>query len=99
MATYVLSARKVDELGPHAAGQSGDTQQLEDVADVTSESVEELVEEGNAFEFNVVRGVEDGQDSDGSELQLGKCRQTMSQLSSWTMIALDEVRLHSNRRR
>lgn len=39
--------RKDDELGPDSAGQSGDTQQLSDIADADSESVEELVEEGN----------------------------------------------------
>jgi hypothetical protein len=44
--------RKNDELGPNAAGQAGDTQQISSVADVDSESVEELVEEGNAFEAN-----------------------------------------------
>lgn len=48
-----------DELGPDAAGQSGDIQQLPDAADADSESVEELLEEGNAFEADVVEGVED----------------------------------------
>ena len=38
--------KKKDELGPASAGQSGDLQQLSDVADADSESVEELVEEG-----------------------------------------------------
>jgi hypothetical protein len=42
--------RRQDELGPDAAGQSGDIQQLPDAADANSESVEELVEEGNVFD-------------------------------------------------
>ena len=38
---------------------SGDLQGLSNVEDVDSESVDELVEEGNAFEPGVVSGVED----------------------------------------
>ena len=58
-----------DELSPAAqAGQAGDIQQLENVADVSSESVEELVEEGNGLEANFVQGVEDAQDPDVSEV-------------------------------
>ena len=40
--------KKKDDVGPGSAGQSGDLQQLPDAADADSESVEELVEEGNA---------------------------------------------------
>ncbi len=59
-----------DELSPEAqAGQAGDIQQLENVADVSSESVEELVEEGNSLEANFVQGVEDAQDPDVSEVR------------------------------
>ena len=57
-----------DKLGSDA-GLAGDTQQLTNVADVASESVEELVEEGNAFEANAVQGVEDAQDPDVSEVR------------------------------
>ena len=60
--------RKHDELGPDSAGQAGDVQQLSNVADADSESVEELVEEGNAFEADAVQGVEDAQDADVSEV-------------------------------
>ena len=51
-------------LGPEAAGQSGDTTGLsrDELAD--SESVEELVEEGQAFEAGVISGVEDAPDAD-----------------------------------
>jgi hypothetical protein len=48
---------KKNKSGPAFAGQSGDIQQLADVADADSESVEELVEEGNAFEAGVGEGV------------------------------------------
>ena len=60
--------RNPDELGPDSAGQSGDIQQIPNVADEDSESVEELVEEGNAFEANAVLGVENAQDPDVSEV-------------------------------
>jgi len=56
------------ELGPSAAGQSGDTQQLPDHANADSQSVEELVEEGNAFEADAVEGVEEAKDPDVSEV-------------------------------
>lgn len=61
--------RKQDELGPDAAGQSGDIQQLPDAADADFESVEELVDEGNAFEADVVEGVEDAETPDVSEVK------------------------------
>ena len=61
--------RNEDELGPDAAGQSGDLQQLSDVAEADSESVEELVEEGNAFEADAVQGVEDAKPPDISEVR------------------------------
>jgi hypothetical protein len=60
--------RKQDELGPDSAGQSGDIQQLPDAAEADSESVEELVEEGNAFEADAVQGVEEGKTPDVSEV-------------------------------
>ena len=57
-----------DELGPDAAGQSGDIQQLHKRAEADSESVEELVEEGNSFEAGAVEGVEDAEDPDVAEV-------------------------------
>jgi hypothetical protein len=57
-----------DERGPNSAGQSGDLQGISDVADADSESVEELVEEGNAFEAAAVEGVENAKDPDVSEV-------------------------------
>ncbi|MGZ4819812.1 MAG: hypothetical protein ACXVY9_00575 [Terriglobales bacterium] len=60
--------REHDELGPDSAGQSGDTQQISNLPDADSESVEELVEEGNALEAGIVEGVEDAKDADVSEV-------------------------------
>lgn len=51
-------------LGPSSAGQSGDTQGLSDVAAADSESVQELIEEGQFFEAAVIQGVEDAPDAD-----------------------------------
>jgi hypothetical protein len=60
--------RHQDELGPDSAGQSGDIQQLSNTADADSESVEELLEEGNTFEAEAVAGVENAKDADVSEV-------------------------------
>lgn len=57
------------EVGPGAAGQSGDTQQLPSIPNADSESVEELAEEGNAFEADAVAGVESAKDPDVSEVK------------------------------
>ena len=43
---------------------SGDLQGLSKVEDADSESVAELLEEGNAFEADVVKGVEDAPNAD-----------------------------------
>jgi N utilization substance protein A len=51
------------------AGQSGDVQGLSSVEDVDSESVEELVEEGQAFEAEAVSGVENAPDADQGEVK------------------------------
>jgi hypothetical protein len=58
-----------DETGSDSAGQSGDTQQLRDRARADSESVEELVEEGNAYEAGIVAGVENAPDPDVDEVR------------------------------
>jgi len=51
------------------AGQSGDLQGLSDVADADSESVEELLEEGQSFEAGVINGVENAADADEAEVE------------------------------
>ena len=55
-------------LGPGSAGQSGDIQGLSDVAEAGSESVVELIEEGQSFEAEVISGVEDAPDPDVAEV-------------------------------
>ncbi|HXB75245.1 MAG TPA: hypothetical protein VNY05_43835 [Candidatus Acidoferrales bacterium] len=55
-------------MGPGSGGQSGDTQGLSDVAEAGTESVEELVEEGQSFEAEVIGGVEDAADPDVAEV-------------------------------
>jgi hypothetical protein len=50
--------------GPGSAGQSGDTQGLSDSGEATSESVLELIEEGQAFEAGIVAGIENAPDAD-----------------------------------
>jgi hypothetical protein len=55
-------------LGAGWAGQSGDLQGLSGREGADSESVGELLEEGNAFEAEVVKGVEDAGDADKGEV-------------------------------
>jgi len=44
-------------LGARSGGQSGDLQGLSNAEGADSESVDELLEEGNAFEADVVKGL------------------------------------------
>ena len=55
-------------LGARSGGQAGNLQGLSNTADADSESVEELVEEGNAFEAAAVYGVENAPDPDVAEV-------------------------------
>jgi hypothetical protein len=66
--TYATVSATEKGMGPGSAGQSGDTQGLSDVAEAGSESVEELVEEGQSFEAEVIGGVEDAPDPDVAEV-------------------------------
>jgi hypothetical protein len=54
--------------GSRTAGQSGDTEGLSDAETVDSESVEELVEEGQDFEAELVDAVTNAPDPDEGEL-------------------------------
>ncbi len=56
-------------LGARSGGQSGDLQGLSNLAGADSESVDELLEEGNAFEAEVVKGVQDVPDADEGEVR------------------------------
>jgi hypothetical protein len=60
--------KRRNETGSDSAGQSGDIQQIHSIADADSESVEELLEEGNALEAGVVFGVENAKDPDVAEV-------------------------------
>lgn len=62
------------DLGPNSAGQSGDTQGLSDTEN-DSESVSELVEEGQYFEAGIVSGVENAPDADVSEVRVHQVRE------------------------
>lgn len=65
---FERNSHQQDELGLNSAGQSGDLQGISDVADADSESVKELVEQGNAFEADAIDGVEKAKDPDVSEV-------------------------------
>jgi hypothetical protein len=56
-------------LGANSAGQSGDLQGLSNTASADSESVDELLEEGNAFEAEIVGGVQNARDADQGEVR------------------------------
>ena len=62
------NGRDEEERETNSAGQSGDIQGISRPAEADSESVEELVEEGNAFESSIVDGVENAKDPDISEV-------------------------------
>jgi hypothetical protein len=51
-----------------SGGESGDLQGLSNIESADSESVDELLEEGNAFEADAVKGVEDAGDFDEREV-------------------------------
>ena len=51
-----------EELASDSAGQSGDAQGLSQIADVDEESVAELAETDQAYEAEIVEGLEDAAD-------------------------------------
>jgi hypothetical protein len=58
-----------DNSRARSGGQSGDLQGLSNAGGADSESVDELLEEGNAFEADVVTGVEDAGNADEKEVR------------------------------
>src|SRR5579863_3990314 len=56
-------------LGARSGGQSGDLQGLSNREGADSESVDELLEEGNAFEAEIIKGIEDVPDADEGEIR------------------------------
>src|SRR6266852_2165883 len=74
----------LEGLGARAGEQSGDLQGLSNVQRADSESVDELLEEGNAFEAEVVKGVEDAEDADeGGKFARMRYRRIMFPASIW----------------
>ncbi|HEY8145725.1 MAG TPA: hypothetical protein VIG06_23750 [Kofleriaceae bacterium] len=66
--SYDLVEPPMSGLGADTAGQAGDIEALTGVATADSQSVRELLEEGQAFEAGVVSGVENAADADASEV-------------------------------
>jgi hypothetical protein len=67
--TETLVAPRGRGLGSSSGGQSGDTQGLSRREQADSESVTELEEEGQYFEAEAVRGVENAPDADQGEVR------------------------------
>ncbi|MGA7412413.1 MAG: hypothetical protein WBW33_18185 [Bryobacteraceae bacterium] len=57
------------DVGPVSAGQSGDTQGVSTSDDLSSETVAELLEEGQYYEASVISGIENAPRADVSELK------------------------------
>ena len=64
-------------LGARSGGQSGDLQGLSNKQSADSESVDELLEEGNSFAAEVVKGVQDAPDADVSEVHTHQEREEL----------------------
>jgi hypothetical protein len=64
----------LEGLGARSGEKSGDLQGLSNVQGADSESVDELLEEGNAFEAEVVKGVEDAEGADEGEVRTHEVR-------------------------
>jgi hypothetical protein len=58
-----------DETGPDSMVQLDHLEQFRDDASADSESVEELIDEGNIFEAAAVAGVENAKDPDVDEVR------------------------------
>ena len=52
----------------HSGELSGDLQGLPEIEHLDSENLHELLEQGNAFEANVLAGVQDAEDNEGKEI-------------------------------
>ncbi|HEV2616464.1 MAG TPA: hypothetical protein VGU63_07635 [Candidatus Acidoferrales bacterium] len=67
----VGNAIAVMSVGPGAgtAGQSGDIEGLSNVESADSESVEELVEEGQDYEAGIIDGIQNTPDADQGEIK------------------------------
>ncbi len=66
--SFDFDDRERMERRSRSAGQSGDLQGLSGSMGVDSESVDELLEEGNSFEAGIVAGVEDAGNDEEKEI-------------------------------
>jgi hypothetical protein len=67
--TAIRKMIEVRTPGADSAGQAGDLQGLSNLERADSESVDELLEEGNAFEADAVQGVEEADNVDEKEVR------------------------------
>jgi len=63
-----MDRKRDHDVAADSAGQSGDTQGLSDVAEADSESVKELLEEGQSLEAGIISGIENAPDADVAEV-------------------------------
>ena len=68
--------------GSRSGGQSGDLQGLSRLEAADWESVDQLIQEGNAFEADLVAVVERADNTDEQEVR--RCRRTMFLANIWT---------------
>jgi hypothetical protein len=66
--TYAIVSNGEQRRSAETAGQAGDTQGLSEVAEAGSESVAELLEEGQFYEAEAIGGVQDASDPDVAEV-------------------------------
>jgi len=59
-------------IGARSGGQAGDTQGISGRPTADSESVEELLEEGQSYEAEILNGVERAADPDESEVEVSE---------------------------
>jgi hypothetical protein len=64
-----LVSYDVRGMGARSGGQAGDTQGISARPTANSESVEELLEEGQSFEAEILHGVENAPDPDEAEVR------------------------------
>ena len=69
------SRRPARGTGLAAAGQSGDLQGLSRTPEADSESVEELIEEGQAYEAELISAIENAPDPDQGEIHAHELRE------------------------
>jgi len=66
--THTTISTRRKQGGSESAGQSGDLQGLSDREEADSESVDELLEEGQSFEAAAIMGVQNAPDADVAEV-------------------------------